>query len=386
MTIFENNCFGCSSCAAACPRGAIDIKDNVAVINGEKCIECGICRAVCPDINPSEKRAPISGYAASGTNDELTARSASGGAFAAIAERFIERGGIVYGAAEVRYEGKLTVRHTSARTRDELFALQGSKYAKSETSHIWREVKDELERGGLVLFSGTPCQVDALRAFLKHKEYPELYTVDLICHGVPPAKMFEDYISLLEKSRKATVRSFRFRGKRDGWGKFAFCAEYEKKNGSVRSVELPAGRSSYYKLFLRGASYRENCYSCPYASLKRVADITLGDWWGIEQSYPELLGEGGFSAERGISCVLVNTEKGAQLLSECEGALKTAPTAPEQIARHNAQLREPQKPHACRAEYAEAYAREGYVGVERVFKKELGIKYYLYRLEELLRS
>ena len=281
-----------------------------------------------------------------------------------------------------RESGKFVLQHIMVDDVKNLYLLQGSKYAHSSTAAIYSQVKEQLKSGRPVLFSGTPCQVDGLYGYLQRKYYDNLWTVDLICHGVPSADILNDYLSYIEQKSHICVSEYIFRGKANGWGKFAYRLKYRSRNGVEREIERPASRSSYYWLFLHGALYRENCYTCSYTNMNRVADLTIGDWWEIEKEYPTYIGSGPdqFQPSEGISCVLVNTEHGENALTQFGGYLKKRPTAPEAVARGNRQLQAPQIPPPYRERLMEMYREKGYAGIEKWYRKRLGYKYWAYKI------
>ncbi len=271
---------------------------------------------------------------------------------------------------------------------EELPRLQGSKYAHSSTEGIYRQVREQAESGRLVLFSGTPCQVDGLYGFLRGKTYENLYTVDLICHGVPDAAMLEYYIRHMERTQHIHVTSLSFRGKREGWGTFNYRLRYRTRRGAEREIERPANRSSFYRLFLHGTIYKEACYACPYASMARVSDLTIGDWWGIDREYPAYIGEGAHQFRRadGISCLLVNTEHGEAALAQFGADLHIEPTDPAAVAKGNRQLREPQVPSPDREEVMARYRNGGWAAVEWWYGRQLGYKRWVYRVYDRCRD
>ena len=305
----KEDCCGCGACLNICPKQAIKMQEDKCgfiypVINEQECIRCGQCKKVCAFQNKRETNTPIECYAAISKDEEQSRRSASAGIFAAIASEVIKNGGIVYGAA---FDESWKVHHVSAETLDQLSALQGSKYAHSDIERIYTDVRSQLNRSRNVLFSGTPCQVAGLYGYLG-KDYDNLLTIDIVCHGVPSNKMLRDYLDTLEKKHGGKVESFTFRDKTIGWG----------INGSAvingKRIKIWQSSSSYLYYFTRGLIYRENCYRCPYACEHRPADITLGDFWGIEKQHPELLGKGKWDERKGISLVIVNSQKAMRVV------------------------------------------------------------------------
>lgn len=231
-------------------------------------------------------------------------------------------------------------------------------------------MKKAVLEGRKVLFSGTPCQVAALNKFLGRK-YENLLTVDIVCHGVPNQRFFNDYLDTL-KNDSDDISEFNFRDKNRGWEDYfiAYSVGSEYKDIHCRV-------SSYYEEFLKGYINRENCYSCKFASLERPADLTIGDYWGIAKQHPELFKEDKWFERKytGISCLLVNTEKGERSIEECTEQLELVPSTVDKIAAGNGQLREPTHRSEKREYIFELYRSKGYVAVENDFQKSLTRSY-----------
>ena len=315
----KKDCCGCGACMNICPKTAIHMeKDEYGFvyprIDTEKCVECGACKKVCAFQNEAARRQPQRVYAIASKNNDLIKKSASGGLFATMAMYVLEQGGCVYGAVMQHEEHGLYTRHVCCKTKEELYRLQGSKYVQSSLGNIFKDVKTKLENDILVLFSGTPCQVDALKSYLR-KDYLNLLTVDIICHGVPNEQFFNDYIHYTEKKIGGEIKEFKFRDKSAGWGLNAR-AKYTNDKGEEANYSVSYLESSYYDLFLSAKIYRENCYKCPYATGNRCGDITIGDYWGIEDEHPETLVHNGgrLSEKSGISVSLLNSDKGITFL------------------------------------------------------------------------
>lgn len=388
IALFERpeNCCGCGACINVCPKGAISMKADeqgflFPVIDPEKCIQCGRCKTVCAFQSGAQKRAPQTVYAAMSAKDPILRTSASGGVFAAVAEAWLRQGGLVYGCAMEYRDGGLAVEHVRIDRPEELPRIQGSKYVQSDTGLTFRQIRADLRAGKRVLFSGTPCQVAGLRQFLGESAQENLATVDIICHGVPSQQMFRAYIADLEKRLGGTVTRYLFRDKRDGWG-MKGSVWYTNNRGKTRCRLLPSKYSSYFRLFLDGDIYRESCYRCPYADSARPGDLTLGDYWGIWEEHPEYLKENGgpLAMEKGVSCVLVNTRQGKELLEACGQELLLLPSELERLLRQNDQLREPSRRGSHRETVMGLLEKSGYDAVERWFRKQSGIKWYAYNL------
>lgn len=385
--LFEKkaDCCGCGACQNICPKGAIEMKYDAfgiayPVIDPALCVECGLCKKVCSYQNQRQRcDAPQLAYAAAAADGGMAKNSASGGVFAALARHILKAGGVVYGCAFSDDDGILIPKHIRVDNESDLHRLQGSKYVQSITGMVYRQVKQDLKEGKNVLFSGTPCQVDALNGFLSPTKSENLLTVDIICHGTPGTRFFVDYIKEVEEKHNGRVLDFRFRDKTGGWGLKA-AVLIQKANRGVQKKLLPVQLSSYYQLFLDSETYRGNCYSCPYANQYRVGDITLGDFWGVEKEHPDFLKENGGCLDKqlGISCLLVNTEKGRQWVEQMNGQLVMAPSTLASVVRENRQLNVPSSHNALRDAVMELYKKGGYPAVDRWYYKRIGIKKYVY--------
>ena len=329
-------CCGCSSCVQKCPQNAMEMKANeegffYPEINKEKCINCGLCVKVCPqlkDIKNADEGFPQA-YAMRNKNDEELKGSSSGGIFSIIANYVLENNGVVFGAA---YDENLKVNHIKVENKIELEKLRSSKYVQSNINDTYKETEVELKKGKKVLFSGTPCQVAGLNSYLM-KDYENLITCDLVCHGVPSQKLFEKYLEYLSKKFKSKVIKYNFRSKeKKGWG---LLTKVETEDGKIRFIEPDF--DPYYSNFLRSTIYRENCYSCHYTNYNRVADITLADYWGINGIHPE------FYSEQGNSLILINNEKASELLELFKDKIEILLTEIDKAANRNKNLIQPSK-------------------------------------------
>ena len=380
----KNKCCGCGACANICPKKAIKLVEDefgfkYPNINKELCIKCGLCKRTCNYQKNTELKNVRETYIATLNNKELIKNSASGGIFAAIAKSVLEKNGIVVGCAWVKEDNRLKAQHIGITSEKELYKLQGSKYVQSDTNEIYKYVKKYLDLNKIVLFSGTPCQVDGLYGFLNGKEYPNLYTIDIICHGTPSAAFFNDYLKIINKKLKGRIIDFKFRDKTDSWG-LKGKVWYENHRNKIKYKKMPVQLSSYYNLFLNAEIYRENCYSCKYATDKRIGNITIGDYWGIEKVHPECLVENGgeFDTRYGISCLLVNDENGEKLIKEFGNELILKKSSIEKAAMQNEQLKRPCNIGKNRKKIMTIYVKDGYDGIEKWYYKQLGIKKYIY--------
>lgn len=370
----KSNCSACTACMNICPKQAIFMKSDengflYPDVNTEKCIDCGLCLQVCNYQKINKRCSDKETYAAA-TKDTNPLQSASGGIFASLATHVLQAKGIVYGCAMCNDNGFLTPKHMRIDKKADLHLLQGSKYVHSEMGLTYQRVKSDLENSKNVLFSGTPCQVDGLRGFLR-KDYDNLYTIDIICHGVPSIQLFHDYLCFTERKKQKNIVDFKFRDKSDGWrlhGKMVL----EDSAGNRQTEFFEPEQSSYYQMFLNSYTYRENCYSCPYASDKRPGDITIGDYWCIDLVHPEMLMQNGgcFDEKKGISCLIVNREQGNKLLNMYGSGIERRKSTFENAAKYNGQLTHSSPLKTERAVVMKKYAK-GYNKLDKWYQRRM---------------
>lgn len=373
------DCSGCGVCLNVCHKKAISIQQNEfgflhAVVDETNCIQCGECQRVCPLINYAKTHTPIEAYAAALKDRTELFASTSGGIFYALGLHVIDNGGHVYGCSQLRENGVLVTKHICASSIEDLQKCRGAKYVQSDTATIYPKVKKDLDSGIQVLFSGTPCQVSALKNYL-HRDYENLLTVDLVCHGVPSEKMFHDYIELFERENNCKVKEYYFRSKMFGW-----TAEHIKivTDSFVSHHYCYALSFPYY--FLKTMSYRDSCYACRYAQKNRIGDLTIGDFWGIEYTDPYLLKKKIFSEKCGISCILCNTEKGRLSLSAIDNRATFRLVPVEHPPIYNGSLRNPCLPPKGREELLNSYAKFGYLYLENQYRKIFRQNYIWFKL------
>lgn len=337
LTVDYEKCTGCGACVQRCPKRCIswtqrEFGFRYPQIDKDACVNCGQCEKVCPIDKALEVSDEQKAYAAVHKDDEVLAKSTSGGAFTAIADAIFAQGGIVYGAAML--DG-MQVKHIRTSGKDDFEGLRSSKYLQSDTGTTYQMVEQDLKQGKTVLYSGTPCQIDGLKNFLR-KDYENLYTADIVCHGVGSQAYFDKYMDYA-RERYGKIKALRFRSKEyAGWSCGGGVVVVVDSSDCLKKIPYRDFDNYYYSYFLSGDIYRKSCYSCKYANTNRVGDFTLGDYWGVEALNLPL------QTENGCSLLLVNNQHAMQLLDEIE-SLDRVETTVEQAAHCNKQLNAPSK-------------------------------------------
>ena len=303
---------------------------------------------------------PLQSFAVYHRDEQVRRNSSSGGVFTALARQVINAGGVVVGAA---FDESMHLRHAIAENLEEFFAYRGSKYLQSDINGVYSRIKVLLENGRTVLFTGTPCQVSGLQTALG-KNYKNLLTCDLVCHGAPSAGLFEGYLGFLEKKYRGKIIGYDFRSKEHANARMSYTVKLtvQTKTGVVQRF-VSGDEEPYTMRFISGALQAESCYRCPYANLSRKGDLTLADYWGYEQAHPEL------AQVMGVSLVLVNTAAGEKLLEQAK-ELEKLPTTAESYLKKNNHLSAPAREHPQRKAIYDAFADRG-------FSKSFYKKYFL---------
>lgn len=305
-------CTGCGACINICQKDAISfVADNEGFnypeIKQDKCVNCGKCQRVCPqnDVSGLEAFAMDKCFAVWNLDESIRKSSSSGGIFPALAELFLNNGGVVCGASFT--DDYMKVHHIIIDNMDDIGLLQGSKYQQSDPEYCYRSCKEKLNKGTPVLFTGTPCQVQGLYSYLGTK-HELLWTVDILCHGVPSTLVANKYLQSVEDKYKSSIKKFSYRNKNipEGWEN-SCNIEILLENG--KQIDGRAENLFFWKSFLSNIYLRKCCYHCEYAGKERIGDITIGDFWGIKNSIQEDL-------KNGISLVFVNSEKGKTLFDK----------------------------------------------------------------------
>lgn len=347
MYIPVHNCSSCGACANACVRGAISMQlDGEGfyrpVIDAGNCVQCGACEKVCPwnnsVENPNGSVETPKTVAAVAKNESVRLESSSGGIFTVLAEKIIDDAGVVVGVAQL---SPSKFEHVVVDNKADLGKLRGSKYVQADVGLVYQEVRSLLKSGKKVLFSGTPCQVAALYAVLGKNVYADLTTVDIVCHGTPSVKVFEKYTRELENSRGDSLESVNFRDKSTGWGGYSLLHRFADGN----SLLVHHARSKYMRLFLSRICQNLSCDECRYRKLPRIADITLGDYWGISKYHSEM------NDNKGTSVVLLNTAHGKELFDSVADSVKWCESKLEYAIAGNPCIIRSSKRHPKRDEF-----------------------------------
>ena len=302
----KNRCSGCGSCAVSCPKDCIHMENDefgfrYPVVDSNKCIQCNQCIKKCPVITTMDVKDENRFIAAKLIDLDIRQKSTSGGVFTVLAQYCLQHNGIVCGAV---YDSAFQVVHVITKTETQIEKMRGAKYVQSRSEHVFSEIKDAVESGRWTLYSGTPCQVAALRAYLG-KDYDKLILVDIVCHGVPSPLAWEKYLESLENNSGSKLKHINLRSKVSGWSKYNYSTEfvYEDEN----RVLIHQNNNCYMKGFVSNLYLRPSCSNCSFKGVDRVSDFTLGDYWGIWNQYPD------FDDNKGTSMVIIHGEKGEKI-------------------------------------------------------------------------
>lgn len=336
----KEECCGCSACVQICPQECISLKEDqegfwYPRVAKQSCTECGLCEKTCPILNlPEQRTGKPDAYAAFSPEDSIRIKSSSGGLFTLLAEDILQKGGVVFGAA---FDQDWSVHHIKVETIEQLDKLRGSKYLQSRPEDTYREAEKLLREDRLVLYTGTGCQIAGLKAFLSHRKHHfgkdlmdnnNLYTVDVLCHGVPSPKVWKKYISSHISDFGEPIRQTFFRKKEPGWKRYSVSLCSDSKQ-YVQAFQEDA----YMQMFLKNICLRPSCHNCHFKDLNRTSDITLGDFWGIEKVAPEM------DDDKGTSIVLIQSNKGRQLFQNVMKRLKVKKVDAEQALPSSADSR-----------------------------------------------
>lgn len=361
MIKITENCNGCHACATVCPKGCITMEANdegflYPKINLEACIHCGLCSKICPieKTEPFTANTQIQALAAINKDDDVRAQSSSGGVFTAIAKEILQRGGVIFGAA---FEGDFSVAHRYVENEEDLKLFRGSKYVQSKIGDSYKKAEEFLKAGRWVLFTGTPCQISGLYAYLR-KSYNNLITQDIICHGVPSPLVWQKYIDYRKaEANGGQPREITFRAKDESWKTYSVVFSFEDETKYRQTVH----KDPMMKAFLRDLCLRPSCYDCKFKSKHRVSDITLADFWGIQKVLPEM------DDDKGTSLVILHSPRGLELFEKIKDNLIYKQTDFEEAIFYNpAMIRSVNKP-TQRDGFMKTVKEKGFKKAERKY-------------------
>lgn len=386
----SSSCCGCSACTMICSKNAIVMTEDdegfkVPHVDENKCIDCGLCLKVCPALKCGRKdeNDNIRAYAFKNLNDSFRNNSASGGLFPAFAQYFIQKlNGYVCGCI---LDENLNVVHVLSDKMSDVEMMQDSKYVQSDMNNCYFKIAEKLKEHFYVLFTGTSCQVQGLLSFLKikHISTETLLTIDFFCHGVPSPKIWKDYVSLYEAKLGQHVEGYKFRNKTYGWGKgkesrgtgylstWKYSGAYHEQ-GSLLARIWP-------RIFFSNLCLRAYCHTCSYTSIYKPADLTMGDFWGIEEFRPD------FNDHKGCSLLLVHNSKALNILEALDNVQILKVTIDEAIKRQSNAFKA-SKPHVLRAKFWRDYQLYGFAYILKYFNYTLmgrikaRVKYILFKL------
>lgn len=335
------DCCGCSACVQKCPKQCISQQEDTEgflypVVDKEICIDCGLCEKVCPVINPYKKRASVHTYAAINKNEEVRMKSSSGGIFTLLAEMVIDQGGVVFGA---RFDENWQVIIDYTETKEGIAAFRESKYVQARTDETFRKCELFLKDKRKVLYSGTPCQIAGLKHFLR-KEYDNLLTVDFVCHGVPSPKVWKLYLNEFTKPAFINAISKNYPFVKNG---LYYLEKKDKVGKSILLIYSPRQYNPYMTAFLKDLILRPSCHSCMVKESRSMSDITIADFWGINDLKPEMFDN------KGTSLILVNNHKINHCLLSLNMKLEEVPF--EESIKYNVAFLKSSLPHKMRTEF-----------------------------------
>lgn len=345
----KKECCGCTACMHVCPIKCIVMHEDeegflYPAIEKEKCIDCHKCEKVCPvrnTENVNRKTETLVGY---NRNEEIRKQSSSGGVFSVIAEWVLEQNGVVFGAA---FDENFEVHHIAVESKEELAKLRGSKYVQSRLENVYPEVKQYLEINRIVLFTGTACQIAGLKKYLS-KEYETLFTLDVLCHGVPSPKIWRMYLEEMKRQHNTLIEKVEFRNKETGWKNYSMNILFS----DMQRYCVDFFEDKFMRMFLENIDLRPSCYSCHFKGFPRISDMTIGDSWGIEKYMPDM------DDDKGTSIILVHSLKGEIILDEIKKSLIVRESRLDQVLPPTEESRRSVEMHPNRKKFWEGVRRE----------------------------
>ena len=322
----KKECCGCWACYSVCPRQCIKMEEDgegfrYPSVNTSLCIDCGLCEKVCPVINADNADTPHwqEGLLAQNKDERIRRESTSGGAFTAIATWIIRQGGVVFGAGYRK--GTFIVEHQAVEREVDLAVFRNSKYVQSDVGDTFRKALEFLKAGRWVCFSGTPCQIEGLRGYLRNREYEKLVCVDLVCRGIPSPRILTKYIEAQQTLIGGEFTNVLFRDKFYGYHYSSFSI-YNKEKG--KDYHKGVDTNAYLRAFFNNLSDRPSCYACRFKKRYRMSDITLWDCFPIERFTKVMDGNG-------TTRVLVQSAKGRMVMDAVKDNLRTVEVDPDKL-------------------------------------------------------
>ncbi len=353
----KETCSGCMGCASECPTQCIGFEyDEEGILYPKvdlgECIDCDHCIKMCPFTHPEEvKQAPQKAYAGWSVDEDTRKKSATAGVFTSLAKKFIKDGGVVYGAA---YDENMHLYHMRAENEEDLAKIQSSKYVQSDFTQVYKKIKEDMITGLQVMISGTGCQIAGIRAALKCEN---LLLVDITCLGVPSPGVFKKYVESLEKKHGKKVADIDFRDKSTGWRTYSQTVKFE--DGT--EVSCLNHESPYMRGFLDKIYMRPSCHKCPFCDTNRPGDITIGDFWGIEKTLPDV------DDPRGVSLLYGVTEKGRKFLEQSD-VIEVSECSVEDTLQQS--LQHPADASHKRADFFRDYKKMDFSRLEKRYMKQ----------------
>ena len=375
----KSKCSGCGSCMNACPKNAIIMQYDsegfsYPQVDRNNCIDCSLCDKVCPVITKSDYDEQLKlAYAVKTTDEQARRKSTSGGIAYSLASFVLDNGGVVFG---VGYEKEMKVSHMMVDNKDDLVKLQGSKYVQSDTKDTYKQAKELLDSGVLVLYTGSACQIEGLHSYLR-KDYDNLITQDFICHGVPSVGLWDKY---LKETAFCKATDIVFRDKSKGW---ETKSEFVVKKGEKVIFKEPFYLNQYYYFFAQNYSLRHICYECPFKSGYRRSDITVADLWGIAKLLPE-----GSYDDKGTSLTIINSKKGKQIFEKIQDRVWVKEISYDKAIENNMMALKSVKKPSTREAFFEDINKYTFKKTYKMYKPKepliLSIKKKLYPIKQKL--
>ena len=365
----KNECSGCTACQSICPKNAIKMVEDeegfkYPKTNKDKCINCGACYKICPNVKKDETNKILEAYGAKHKNPEEQITSRSGGVFIALSDYILNNGGIVYGAQQIvkdcrtrkENEDIISVCHNRATTTEERNKFKGSKYVQSDMGTIINDINKDLKEGKIVLFSGTPCQVAGVKAVIPKKYQEKLYTCDIVCHGVPSNRVFQEFLKYMEKLSDKKIVEFRFRDKRYGWESHYETSFFDD------GTELT---TRYFRdLFYGHDNLRPSCHVCNYANTNRLGDVSIADFWGVDKIAPDFLDK------NGVSLVIINNEKGKKWFESIKNKLDIIQCSIEDCIQNTYTLNQPTQKGENREQFWQDFKTKEFEYIIKKYTKD----------------